>query len=148
MRIAAAVLFLSLSATSVLADKLVAVESRFGVKETLDRLVAELGKRDIKVVARLDHAANAKTVGMDLRPNEVVMFGNPKLGTPLMQLNPEIGVDLPMRMLAWQDKAGKVWIGYPAPDALKARHGISDGEQQFKAMAVALDGLVKIASGQ
>jgi uncharacterized protein (DUF302 family) len=148
MRIAAAALFLLLSATSALAEKLVALESKFDVKQTLDRLAAELEKRGIKVAARIDHAAGAKAVGMELPPTEVLMFGNPKLGTPLMQSAPAIGIDLPMKMLAWQDKAGKVWIGYAAPEALKERHGISDRDEIFKSMAAALDDLARSASGQ
>jgi uncharacterized protein (DUF302 family) len=148
MRIAVAALLLSLSATSALSEQLVTLESKFGVKETLDRLAAELDKRGIKVAARVDHAAGAKAVGMELPPTEVLMFGNPKLGTPLMQSTPAIGIDLPMKVLAWQDKAGKVWIGYTAPETLKARHGISDRDDVFKAMAAALDGLAKSASGQ
>jgi uncharacterized protein (DUF302 family) len=85
---------------------------------------------------------------MELPPTEVLMFGNPKLGTPLMQSNPKIGVDLPMKMLAWQDKTGKVWLGYAAPDALKARYGINDRDEAFKAMTAALQALAKAASGQ
>jgi uncharacterized protein (DUF302 family) len=148
MRIVAAALVLSLTATSALPEKLVALESKYDVKETLDRLAAELDKRGIKVAARVDHAAGAKAVGMELPPIEVLMFGNPRLGTPLMQSAPAIGIDLPMKVLAWQDSAGKVWIGYTAPDALKARHGISDRADVFNAMAAALEGLAKSASGQ
>lgn len=148
MRIAPAALLLTLSATSALSEQLVALESKFGVKETLDRLTVELDKRGIKVAARIDHAAGAKAVGMELPPTEVLMFGNPKLGTPLMQSTPAIGIDLPMKMLAWQDKAGKVWIGYTAPEALKVRHGTTGRDELFKAMAAALDGLAKSASGQ
>jgi uncharacterized protein (DUF302 family) len=148
MRIAAAALLLSLSATSALSEQLVALESKFDVKETLDRLATELDKRGIKVAARIDHAAGAKAVGMELPPTEVLMFGNPKLGTPLMQSTPAIGIDLPMKVLAWQDKAGKVWVGYTAPEVLKARHGIADRDELFKTMAAALDGLARSASGQ
>jgi uncharacterized protein (DUF302 family) len=148
MRIFAAALLLLLSATSALSDKLVALESKYDVKETLDRLAAELDKRGIKVAARIDHAAGAKAVGMELPPIEVLMFGNPRLGTPLMQSAPAIGIDLPMKVLAWQDKAGKVWIGYTAPETLKARHDISDRDEVFRLMAAALDGLAKSASGQ
>ncbi len=148
MRIAAAAVLASLLVTPALSEQLVTFESKFGVKETLDRLTAELDKRGIKVAARIDHAAGAKTVGMELPPTEVLMFGNPKLGTPLMQSAPAIGIDLPMKVLAWQDKAGKVWIGYTAPDALKARHRITDRDEVIKAMAAALDGLAKSASGQ
>lgn len=148
MRLVAAVLFLALSTTTALSDKIVATESKFGVKETLDRLAAALDQRGIKVAARINHAAGAKAAGMELPPTEVLLFGNPKLGTPLMQSNPEIGIDLPMKVLAWQDGAGKVWVGYTAPEALKARYGITDRDQVFSSMSTALEGLVKSASGQ
>ena len=148
MRLVIATLVLLLTAASAHAQALVVRESRFSVKETLDRLAAELEKRGMKVSARIDHAAGAKTVGMDMPPTEVVMFGNPRLGTPLMLSAASIAIDLPMRMAAWQDKAGKVWIGYTAPDMLKQRHGIADRDEQFQAMAGALDGLAKAASGQ
>jgi uncharacterized protein (DUF302 family) len=147
MHLIVALLLLSLVASSALAEKLVAIESKFGVKETLDRLTVALEQRGIKPAARIDHAAGAKTVGMELPPAEVLMFGNPKLGTPLMQSNPAIGIDLPMKVLAWQDKAGKVWVGYTAPDVLKARYGITDRDEMFKAMTAALQGLAKAASG-
>ena len=130
------------------AETLVTVESKFPVKETLDRLSAELDKRGIKVAARIDHAAGAKAVGLELPPIEVLLFGNPKLGTPLMQSNPAIGIDLPMKVLAWQDKAGKTWVGYNAADALAARHAIKDRDDIVKAMGGTLAGLVKAASGQ
>lgn len=148
MRRTALALVLSLLATSALAESLVKVESKFGVKETLDRLVSALDQRGIKIAARIDHAAGAKAAGMELAPTEVVVFGNPKLGTPLMQSNPEISIDLPLKVLAWQDKAGKVWLGYTAPETLKARHGITDRDEAFATMRSALEGLAKSASGQ
>lgn len=148
MRFAAAAILLLAFTHSALADKLVTIESKHNVKETLDRLTATLDQRGIKPVARVDHAAGAKAVGMDLPPTELLIFGNPKLGTPLMQSNPEIAVDLPMKVLAWQDKAGKVWVAYTAPDALKTRYGITDRDEVFAAMSAALQGLAKAASGQ
>jgi uncharacterized protein (DUF302 family) len=138
--------------------KLTTLESKFSVKETIDRLTAAVEERGMKVVARVDHAAGAKAVGLELPPTEVLMFGNPKLGTPLMMSNPAAGIDLPMRVIAWQDKAaqdktgqdktGKVWIAYTAPADLGVRHGIKDRDEVLKLMAGALGGLVKNASGQ
>lgn len=148
MRLVFTALAMLLTAASVNAQALVARESKFSVKETLDRLAVELEKRGMKVAARIDHAAGAKAVGMELPPTEVVMFGNPRLGTPLMLSAPAIAIDLPMRMVAWQDKAGKVWIGYTAPDTLKQRYAINDRDEQFKTMTGALDGLAKAAAGQ
>lgn len=141
-------IILSVLNYSALADNLVKVESKHNVKDTLDRLTAALDQRGIKPVARVDHAAGAKAVGMELPPTELLIFGNPKLGTPLMQSNPEIAIDLPMKVLAWQDKDGKVWVAYTAPDALKTRYGITDRDEAFKAMATALQGLAKAATGQ
>lgn len=148
MRAVIAAFALCLAATSAVAQELVTIESKFGVKETLDRLVATLETRGIKVASRIDHAANAKSVGMELAPNEVVAFANPKLGTPLMQSNPAIGIELPLRVAAWQDKAGKTWIGYIPAATLKARYGIADRDEAFATMKGALEGLTKGASGQ
>ncbi len=148
MRRSMTAIALSFIATSALADGLVKIQSKFGVKETLDRLTITLGERGIKVAARVDHAAGAKAAGMELAPAEVLMFGNPKLGTPLMQSNPEIGIELPMKVIVWQDKAGKVWLGYTPPDTLKTRYGITDQDEAFTTMRSALEGLSKGASGQ
>jgi uncharacterized protein (DUF302 family) len=148
LRVAAAAVILSVFAQSALAEKLVTIESQHSVKDTVDRLAAALDQRGIKPVARVDHAAGAKTVGMELPPTEILIFGNPKLGTPLMQANPEIAIDLPLKVLAWQDKAGKVWVAYTAADALEARYGIADRDEVFKAMESALQSLTKAARGQ
>lgn len=138
----------AMAASTVHADTLVKLESKFGVQETIERLSASLETKGIKVAARIDHAAAAKAAGMELPPTQVVLFGNPKLGTPLMQSNPEIGIDLPLRILAWQDKAGKVWVGYTAPEVMKGRYGITDRDEIFSTMRAALTGLTRDAGGQ
>jgi uncharacterized protein (DUF302 family) len=130
------------------AESLVVRESKLGVKETLDALAKALDAKGIKVVARVDHAAGAKAAGMELRPTEVIMFGNPKLGTPLIAANPAIGIDLPMKVLAWQAADGKVMIGYAATKDLAARHGVTGKDEVLAAMAGALEGLTKAAAGQ
>lgn len=137
----------ALATASHAADKLVVKESTRSVKETADALAQALQSKGIKLVARVDHAAGAKSAGLEMAPSEVLMFGNPKLGTPLMQANPEIGADLPMKVLIWQDAGGKVKIGYTAPDALKARYGIAGKDEVFAAMGKALDGLTAAAAG-
>jgi uncharacterized protein (DUF302 family) len=146
MRFAATILLACLASGSAMAETLVAIESKLSVKDSLDKLAATLEQRGIKVAARIDHAAGAKAAGLELPPTEVMMFGNPKLGTPLMQVNPSIGIDLPMKVLAWQDKTGKVWIGYTAPETLKNRYTIVGQDETFKAMTSAIDGLAKAAS--
>jgi uncharacterized protein (DUF302 family) len=128
------------------ADALLTLESKYSVKDTLDRLTKGLDAVGIKVAARIDHAAGATAVGSTLPPSEVLIFGNPKLGTPLMQSNPMIGADLPLKVLAWQNAAGKVMVGYTSAADLKKRFGITDKDAQFDAMAKALDGLTQAAA--
>ena len=130
---------------AVAASDLVIKESKLSVKDTIDALVKALEAKGIKFAARVDHAAGAKAVSMELAPSEVLLFGNPMLGTPLMQSNPEIGLDLPMKVLAYTDKGGKVMVAYINPDALKARYGITDRDPQFKAMAGALEAFTAAA---
>lgn len=127
------------------AEDLVVKESAHSVSKTLDRLTAIIGEKGITIFARVDHAAGAKKAGLELKPAEVLIFGNPKLGTPLMQADRRIGVDLPMKALAWQDEEGKVWLAYTAPAALKARFGIEGRDEVFKNMTGALDKLTSEA---
>lgn len=145
--LAAALLLTPLAAPAMAMSDLVVRESKLGVKETIDALTKAVEAKGIKVVARIDHAAGAKAAGMELRPTEVLLFGNPKLGTPLIQSNPEIAIDLPMKALAWQAADGKVYVGYTAPEKLKARYSIKDQDEAFKAMAAALLNFAEAASG-
>ena len=101
--------------------------SRHEPKETMDRLVAAVTARGVAVVARIDHAAAAATVGLALAPTEVLIFGNPKAGTPLMQAAQTIGIDLPLRALVWRDAAGATFVGYNDPHWLARRHGVEAG---------------------
>ena len=93
-------------------DGLKTIPSHFGTKETIDRLEAEIKAKGLTVFARVDHAAGAAAVGMSLRPTELLIFGNARGGTPLMQADQRIGIDLPLKALAYQDDAGKVWLSY------------------------------------
>lgn len=114
-------------------------ESKRSVKDTLDTLATALEQQGIKVVARVDHAAGAKSVGEDLRPTEVLIFANPKLGTKLMQADQRIGLDLPLKALAWQDSNGRTWLAVTKPDVLKARYAITGQDAAFATMAAALE---------
>ncbi len=145
----AAVFAVMLAGSAVARDKLVTRASPHTAKVTMDKLVAALEAKGIKPVARIDHAAAAKANGLDLKPTEVVLFGNPKLGTPLMQASRTAALDLPMKVLVWEDDKGKTWIGYTAPRTLKSRHGIKGKPQgeALKAMGAALEGLVAAAAG-
>lgn len=117
---------------------LVIKQSAFGVAETLDRLEGVFSKKGITVFARVDHAAGAMKVGATLRQTQVIIFGSPKMGTPLMQSNQSIGIDLPLKVLAWRDEGGKTWIAYNDPQYLATRHGITDRGKVFAKMAGAL----------
>ncbi|HYL33860.1 MAG TPA: DUF302 domain-containing protein, partial [Stellaceae bacterium] len=103
---------------------LISVQSRASVRETLDRLLAALAARKLTIFARVDHAAGAASVGLTLRPTEVVIFGNPQGGTALMQDQQTAGIDLPLKALVWQDADGKVWLGYNDPAWIAQRHGL------------------------
>jgi uncharacterized protein (DUF302 family) len=127
---------------------LTVVESKFAVKETADRLAAALEAKGLKLAARIDHAAGAKAAGLEMPPTEVLMFGNPKLGTTLMLANPEISIELPMKIVIWQDASGKVQLGYTAPDVLKDRYAIAGMDENFRAMTGALAAFSKTAAGQ
>ena len=120
-------------------------KSSHSVKVTLDRLEAALKEKGVAVAARWDHAGAAQGVGMSLRPMEVLIFGNPKLGTSLMQSNPRAGVDLPLKVLAWEDEKGQVWVGYTTADALAARYDIHDRGEVVKKIGAVLDGLTNQA---
>src|SRR5271163_5331261 len=103
---------------------LVTCISSFGPKETVDRLAAAITTRGISIVARIDHAAAAAAIGMELRPTEVLIFGNPRAGTPLMQSVQTVGIDLPLKALVWQDEGGTTWLAYTDPQWLAQRHGV------------------------
>lgn len=109
------------------ADGLVTIMSSFGPEETMKRLEAEVKAKGLTVFAHVDHAAGAATVGLPLRPTDLLIFGNAKGGTPLMQQAQTIGIDLPLKALVWQDEAGATWLSYNDPAYLAERHGI--GEQ-------------------
>jgi uncharacterized protein (DUF302 family) len=106
------------------APGLTSKQSPFGAKEKMDRLEAALKAGGAAIFARIDHAAGAASAGMELRPTEVIVFGNPKGGTPLMQAEQTIGIDLPLKALVWQDAAGVVWLSYNEPGWLAERHGL------------------------
>jgi uncharacterized protein (DUF302 family) len=128
-------------------DGLVTLASQHSVKDTLDRLEADLKAKGVTVFARIDHAAGAASVGMPLRPTELLIFGSPKGGTPLMQATQTIGIDLPVKILGWQDADGKVWITYNDPIWLARRHGLGSSTQaNVDALANLLANLAKAAA--
>lgn len=109
---------------------LVTVESPHGVVETMDRLEAAIEEAGAMVVARVDHAANAASADLELRPTQLIIFGNPALGTQLMQANQTVGIDLPQKFLAWEAEDGTVFLGYNDPRYLADRHAIAGPAQE------------------
>jgi uncharacterized protein (DUF302 family) len=129
------------------ADGLITIRSGHGPKDTIARLESEVQAKGMKVFARIDHAAAAAEVGLSLRPTEVLIFGNAKAGTPLMQSVQTIGIDLPLKALVWQDASGDTWLSYNDPAWLAKRHGLT-GEAEAAAgkMSAALQAVVSAAT--
>lgn len=121
-------------------------KSAHSVSVTIDKLESVLKKKGITIFARIDHKKGANSVGKELRPTELLIFGNPKLGAPLMQSQQTVGIDLPMKALAWEDADGNVWLTYNKPAAMTARHHIIDKEKVVKKMTGALDKFTNIAT--
>ncbi|MFQ5994658.1 MAG: DUF302 domain-containing protein [Acidiferrobacterales bacterium] len=120
------------------ADGLIMTRSTHSVAQTLDRLEASLRAKGMKVFARIDHSAGAKSVGTALRPTQLLIFGNPKIGSQLMTSQQSVAIDLPMKALAWEDVDGKVWLAYNDPGYLSARHRIKDRDAVVQKMKGAL----------
>src|SRR6202451_2360557 len=103
---------------------LVRVASHYSVEETLQRLEAAFASKGLQIFARVDHSGEAEKVGMKMRPTKLLIFGNPKGGTPIMLGAPSAAIDLPLKILVWEDAQGKVWASYNSPAYLQQRHGI------------------------
>jgi uncharacterized protein (DUF302 family) len=116
------------------ANGLLQIASKYPVDETVERLEAVLAEKGVKVFALIDHSGEAEKVGMKMRPTKLLIFGNPKGGTPLMVAAPSLAIDLPLKALVAQDEGGKVWISYNSPEYLQQRHGVP--EELIKNIAV------------
>lgn len=123
--------------------------SKYSVSETASRMEAVLdSKAPISLMARVDHEANAQSVNLKLGPMVLLIFGNPMLGTRLMQENPTTGIDLPMKLLIWEDAQGKVWVAYNDPKYLAERHGLKNNDEVIKKMSGALNAMSDKATGK
>lgn len=126
---------------------LISVQSDYGVKETMNRLVAAVESKGMTVFLRMDHAENAVKQGLQLRPTELIFFGNPKAGTILMQDQQISGLDLPLKVLVWEDETGKVWLHYNDVNWMAERHGLTDKSKGIKkTMEAGLAALVNAAA--
>ena len=128
-------------------DGLTTLPSTHGPKETMSRLEAAVKAKGMTVFARIDHAAVAAAVGLPLRPTELLIFGNARAGTPLMQSVQTIAIDLPLKALVWQDDAGSTWLSYSDPRWLAKRHGAGhELDAAVNGMAAALDAVAQTAT--
>lgn len=144
--LAVAVLTLGLACLAQAADGLIVVKSNHSVAETADKLESALGEKGMTVFTRIDHTAGAESVGKPLRPTELVIFGNPKVGTPLMHCSQSVAADLPQKALIWEDENGQVWLGYNDPAYLKARHGLDGCDEVLSKVNKALANFARAAT--
>jgi len=114
--------------------------SKYSVPETIARLSAILKTKRIAIFALVDHSGEADKAGLKMRPTQLLIFGNPKGGTPLMLAAPSVAIDLPLKALVWQDEEGKVWLSFNSPDYLQQRHGFpADLEKNISVIEPLLD---------
>jgi len=137
--------FITASASAADVEGLITKSSPHSVSDTLDRLEQVIESKGITVALRWDHGGNANNVDIDMRETEVLMFGNPKLGSHLMTSAQSAGIDLPMKALAWRDADGNVWLAYNDPAYIAERHGIDDRSEIIGKMSNALDNLTDAA---
>ena len=141
MRIPSLLALVLLSGCVFAADGVIEVKSANGVKDTINKLESAAKERGLIIFARIDHAAGAQKIGKTLRPTELIIFGNPQGGTPLMECAQSAGIDLPLKALAWEDAAGQTWLGYNDPQYLATRHGAKDCAPVVAGLRKALAGL-------
>jgi len=125
---------------------LISVKSSHDVKTTADRLENSLKQKGMNVFIRINHAQGAQKIGKELRPTELIIFGNPNVGTPLMQCRQSVAIDLPQKALIWQDAQGQVWLSYNDPNYLVERHQITGCEEVIKKIAKALGNFANAAT--
>lgn len=132
------ILSFAIAAPSLAAEGLITVASDSTVSQTADKLEAVLKNKGMKIFVRIDHAAGAAGVGEQLRPTELLIFGNPKIGTKLMQCSQSAAIDLPLKALVYQDASGKTMLSYNDPAWLGKRHSLNDCQAVLDKMSGAL----------
>lgn len=136
-----------LGSRAIAADGLITIQSHYGPKETMQRLEAAVKAKGLSVFAHIDHSTQAAQVNLSLPPTDLLIFGNPKGGTPLMRSNQTIGIDLPLKALVWQDENGATWLSYNDPEWIVQRHGGAGGtEGTVGAISAALKALAASAT--
>ena len=125
---------------------LINLQSELGPKETMDRLRTVIRSLGLTIFSRIDHAAGAAAVGLTLRPTEIIIFGNARAGTPLMQAAPTAGIDLPLKILVWEDNARRTWISYNDPGWIAQRHGVTNFGVVVSKMTTVLSAIANAAA--
>jgi len=127
---------------------LISKPSQYTVSVTIDNLETILKKKGITIVTRWSHSERARKAGIPLRPTELILFGNPKLGSHLFTSQQTAGIDLPLKALAWEDEKGQVWLSYNDPEYISQRHGINDRQKIIDKMTNVLDKFTNMATGK
>lgn len=139
--------FLVTAAPSLATQGVVTIDSNHTVKETADRLENVLNAKGMTIFNRIRHSEAAQNIGVDLRPTELIIFGNPKVGSPLMQCEQTVAIDLPQKALIWEGPTGRVHISYNDPAYLQGRHSISGCAEVLARINKALAGITRAAAG-
>jgi uncharacterized protein (DUF302 family) len=138
-------IFLCLTVPVAADSGVISLKSPHDVQTTADRLAAALNAKGMTLFNRIDHAAAAAAIGAELRPTQLLIFGNPKVGSPLMQCRQTVAIDLPQKALIWQDESGQTWLGYNDPRYLASRHAIKECDAVLDKIATALDNFARAA---
>ena len=142
--ITVSILFMAISVTA--GDGIINIQSAFSVEETATRLENILKEKGMTIFNRIKHSEGAGNVGVQLRETELIIFGNPKVGSPLMECQQSVAIDLPQKALIWKDEKGKVWISYNDPKYLEKRHTITGCEDVLLKIKTALANITKAAA--
>lgn len=142
------IIALVFTSPAIAGDGLISLKSAYDVSTTANRLEEKLKAKGMTVFARVDHTAGAEKVGLKLRPTELVIFGNPKAGTPLMQCSQSMGIDLPQKALIMQDEGGQVWLTYNDPAYLAKRHKMKGCDEAIANVTKALANFAKAATSK
>jgi uncharacterized protein (DUF302 family) len=144
----AALLFLFAPSVYAESKGLISLKSPYDVKTTIDRLESILKEKGMVIFKRVNHTEGAKKARLKLRPTELLVFGNPKVGTPLMQCSQSVAIDLPQKALAWENEAGQVWLSYNDADYIAERHNVSGCEKVINKIKNALKNFAQKATAK
>ncbi|MGM0601424.1 MAG: DUF302 domain-containing protein [Candidatus Rifleibacteriota bacterium] len=144
--ISVVLMVLLITVSAYAADCMVDVKSSFGVKETGDRLEKVMKDKGMTIFNRIKHSEAAKSIGVEFRETELIIFGNPKVGSPLMKCQQSVAIDLPQKALVWKDSEGNTWISYNNPRYLEKRHNISGCEELISKIEKVLAAIARAAT--